>query len=150
MAPCRTCGSRPHDVSPVIQRGGERGDGARDAQPRWPGARPRGGGGTSDDHAGRHAGGAAGAGGAGQAERGHARRAVPPAPGGRPAAAACRRRRARRSAAVTAHAVGVLDTNAIALLGRLHPEDLPATPVIIVVTLAELSVGPLTAGDPAE
>lgn len=51
---------------------------------------------------------------------------------------------------MTAHAVGVLDTNAIALLGRLHPTDLPATPVITAVTLAELSVGPLTTDDPAE
>lgn len=39
---------------------------------------------------------------------------------------------------MTAHAVGLLDTNAIVLLERLEPDDLP---VITAVTLAELSVG---------
>lgn len=51
---------------------------------------------------------------------------------------------------MTAHPVGVLDTNIIVLLGRLHAEDLPAEPVITAVTLAELSVGPLVTDDPAE
>jgi tRNA(fMet)-specific endonuclease VapC len=51
---------------------------------------------------------------------------------------------------VTPHAVGVLDTNVIVLLGRLDPEDLPDEPVITAVTLAELSVGPLVTDDPAE
>lgn len=51
---------------------------------------------------------------------------------------------------MTAHPVGVLDTNAVVLLGRLHAEDLPAEPVITAVTLAELSVGPLVTDDPVE
>jgi tRNA(fMet)-specific endonuclease VapC len=46
--------------------------------------------------------------------------------------------------------VGVLDTNAIVLLDRLHPEDLPAEPMITVITLAELSVGPLITDDAVE
>lgn len=46
--------------------------------------------------------------------------------------------------------MGVLDTNAIILLGRLQADDLPAEPVITAVTLAELSVGPLVTDDPAE
>lgn len=46
--------------------------------------------------------------------------------------------------------MGVLDTNAVILLDRLHSDDLPAEPVITVITLAELSVGPLVAGDPGE
>lgn len=46
--------------------------------------------------------------------------------------------------------VGVLDTNAVVLLERLDPADLPAEPVITAITLAELSVGPLVARDPAE
>ncbi len=40
-------------------------------------------------------------------------------------------------------AAGILDTNAVILLERLNPSDLPAEPVITAVTLAELSVGPL-------
>lgn len=51
---------------------------------------------------------------------------------------------------MTPHRVGVLDTNAIVLLERLHPDDLPVEPVITVITLAELSVGPLVTDDPAE
>ncbi len=45
---------------------------------------------------------------------------------------------------------GVLDTNAVILLGRLNPTDLPDAPVISAVTLAELSVGPLVATDDHE
>lgn len=45
---------------------------------------------------------------------------------------------------------GVLDTNTLVLLTRLDPEALPAEPVITVVTLAELSVGPLVTDDPEE
>ena len=44
---------------------------------------------------------------------------------------------------MTRHAVGLLDTNAVVLLERLRPEELPDEPVITAVTLAELSVGPL-------
>ena len=46
--------------------------------------------------------------------------------------------------------LGVLDTNAVILLGRLDPEHLPTHPLISVVTLAELSVGPLVTDDPVE
>lgn len=45
---------------------------------------------------------------------------------------------------------GVLDTNVVILLGGLDAILLPAQPTITTVTLAELSVGPLTAADPAE
>jgi len=51
---------------------------------------------------------------------------------------------------VTVHPVGVVDTNIVVLLGRLNVEDLPEEPLITTVTLAELSVGPLVADDPAE
>jgi tRNA(fMet)-specific endonuclease VapC len=51
---------------------------------------------------------------------------------------------------MTAHPVGILDTNAVVLLDRLHPDDLPDEPVITAITLAELSVGPLVAADPGE
>lgn len=51
---------------------------------------------------------------------------------------------------MTAHTVGVLDTDAVVLLDRLRPEDLPSEPVITAVTLAELSVGPLVTDDAAE
>lgn len=51
---------------------------------------------------------------------------------------------------MTAHSVGVLDTNIVVLLGRLRPEDLPAEPVITAITLAELSFGPLATDDPPE
>jgi predicted nucleic acid-binding protein len=47
-------------------------------------------------------------------------------------------------------AVGVLDTNAVILLERLDPADLPTEPVITAITLAELSVGPLVAVDDHE
>lgn len=50
---------------------------------------------------------------------------------------------------VTATA-GVLDTNALILVARLHQDDLPAEPLITAVTLAELSVGPLVATDDRE
>ncbi len=46
---------------------------------------------------------------------------------------------------MTADPVGVLDTSTLILIDRLHPEELPAEPVITAVTLAELSVGPLVA-----
>ena len=49
-----------------------------------------------------------------------------------------------------ANRVGVLDTSAVVLLGRLGPAELPAEPVITAITLAELSVGPLATQDPAE
>jgi tRNA(fMet)-specific endonuclease VapC len=42
-------------------------------------------------------------------------------------------------------ATGILDTNAVINLERLQPEHLPLKPLITAVTLAELSVGPLTA-----
>jgi predicted nucleic acid-binding protein len=42
------------------------------------------------------------------------------------------------------HEIGILDTNAIINLGRLSPNHLPLRPQITTVTLAELSVGPLT------
>ena len=44
---------------------------------------------------------------------------------------------------------GVLDTNTVVLLGRLDAGRLPVEPLITAVTLAELSVGPLVADDPA-
>ena len=47
-------------------------------------------------------------------------------------------------------AAGILDTNTLILLERLDPGDLPAEPVISAITLAELSVGPLVAGDDRE
>ncbi len=40
---------------------------------------------------------------------------------------------------------GLLDTNAVILLGDLDPTALPAEPLISTITLAELSVGPLVA-----
>ena len=49
------------------------------------------------------------------------------------------------------HARGVLDTNAV--IGLPHIADpglLPAEPTITTITLAELSVGPLTASDERE
>jgi len=45
---------------------------------------------------------------------------------------------------------GVLDTNAVILLDRLAPEALPGEPVVTAITLAELSVGPLTTDDVAK
>ncbi len=40
---------------------------------------------------------------------------------------------------------GILDTNAVINLERLGSEHLPLQPLITTITLAELSVGPLTA-----
>jgi len=51
---------------------------------------------------------------------------------------------------LTTHAVGLIDTNIVVLLGRLRAQDLPGEPVISVITLAELSVGPLVTDDPTE
>lgn len=45
---------------------------------------------------------------------------------------------------------GVLDTSALISLADLDPDSLPREPVITAITLAELSVGPLVAADPAE
>ncbi len=45
---------------------------------------------------------------------------------------------------------GVLDTDTVILLERLARGDLPDEPFITAVTLAELSVGPLVAGDEVE
>ena len=42
-------------------------------------------------------------------------------------------------------AAGILDTNAVILIERFDPDDLPTEPVISAITLAELSVGPLVA-----
>lgn len=50
---------------------------------------------------------------------------------------------------MTGHRVGLLDTNVVVLLERLGEDDLPEVPRISTVTLAELSVGPLLADDPA-
>jgi tRNA(fMet)-specific endonuclease VapC len=48
-------------------------------------------------------------------------------------------------------AEGVLDTSTLILLGRITNGDLlPSEPLITVVTLAELSVGPLVATDDVE
>lgn len=51
---------------------------------------------------------------------------------------------------MTSHPVGVLDTNAVVLMGRLDARHLPEEPVITAVTLAELSVGPLVTDDLSE
>jgi tRNA(fMet)-specific endonuclease VapC len=48
------------------------------------------------------------------------------------------------------HERGILDTNAVIHLTRLTPEDLPRKPLTTTVTMAELSVGPLTASSDAE
>lgn len=46
---------------------------------------------------------------------------------------------------------GILDTNTVILLSRLEdPEVLPEDPAVTAITLAELSVGPIVARDPAE
>lgn len=45
---------------------------------------------------------------------------------------------------------GILDTNAVILLDQLESKHLPREPVISAITLAELTVGPLVADDPAE
>lgn len=48
-------------------------------------------------------------------------------------------------------AEGVLDTSTLILLGRITNGDLlPSEPLITVVTLTELSVGPLVAADDVE
>jgi tRNA(fMet)-specific endonuclease VapC len=51
---------------------------------------------------------------------------------------------------VTADVVGVLDTSTLVLIDRIDREALPRQSVITAITLAELSVGPLTASDPGE
>lgn len=53
-------------------------------------------------------------------------------------------------AAAPQSAVGLIDTNTVILLAKLDPDDLPQTPLISAVTLAELSVGPLVATDELE
>lgn len=45
---------------------------------------------------------------------------------------------------------GMLDTSVVIALPTLDPADLPVTPLISTVTLAELSVGPLVALEDAE
>lgn len=46
---------------------------------------------------------------------------------------------------------GILDTNTVILLDRLHDASaLPVHPVITSITLAELSVGPLVTDDPQQ
>lgn len=51
---------------------------------------------------------------------------------------------------MTGAAVGILDTSTLILIDRLEVSDLPKEPVVTVITLAELSVGPLVAADEAE
>jgi predicted nucleic acid-binding protein len=49
------------------------------------------------------------------------------------------------------HEQGILDTSTVVLLSRLDdPGQLPAVPVITIITLAELSVGPLVTDDASE
>ncbi len=45
---------------------------------------------------------------------------------------------------------GLLDTSVVVALGQVTAEQLPDEPLIGAVTLAELSLGPLVASDPAE
>lgn len=45
---------------------------------------------------------------------------------------------------------GILDTSTVILLEHLETGDLPGEPLITAVSLAELSVGPLVAGDDIE
>lgn len=45
---------------------------------------------------------------------------------------------------------GLLDTSVVVALGAVDVEQLPEEPVISAITLAELSLGPLVATDPAE
>jgi predicted nucleic acid-binding protein len=46
---------------------------------------------------------------------------------------------------------GVLDTNTVILIGRVHDSSaLPQEPVVTTITVAELSVGPLVTRDEAE
>lgn len=65
----------------------------------------------------------------------------------RPRSATSRHRRRRRSGAVTAATTrGLLDTSTLILLGDIEDTTtLPDEPFISVVTLAELTVGPLVA-----
>lgn len=52
---------------------------------------------------------------------------------------------------MTRRSEGLLDTSTVILLSRLsNLEQLPVAPAISSITLAELSVGPLVAGDAAE
>jgi tRNA(fMet)-specific endonuclease VapC len=51
---------------------------------------------------------------------------------------------------VTVHPRGVLDTSVIVALEHHRAEDLPDTPLVTAITLAELSAGPLLTDDPAE
>lgn len=47
---------------------------------------------------------------------------------------------------MTRAAVGILDTNVVILLGRIHDATaLPELPLITAITLAEIGVGPLVA-----
>lgn len=49
------------------------------------------------------------------------------------------------------HPVGILDTSAVISLSALRdPNQLPKTPLITTITLAELSVGPLATEDQQE
>jgi len=48
------------------------------------------------------------------------------------------------------HDRGILDTSAVIRLGEVDPQRLPIESVITTVTLAELTVGPLVAVDPAD
>lgn len=45
---------------------------------------------------------------------------------------------------------GIIDTSTLILMVRLDPDDLPSTPLISAITLAELSVGPLVATEDLE
>lgn len=51
---------------------------------------------------------------------------------------------------MSTRAVGVLDTSTLVIIDRLDPDDLPDESLITAVTLAELSAGPLVAGDDEE
>lgn len=51
---------------------------------------------------------------------------------------------------MTVHAVGLLDTSVVILLGHVESTALPVEPLISAVTLAELSVGPLVASSDLE
>jgi predicted nucleic acid-binding protein len=56
-----------------------------------------------------------------------------------------------REAATPARSKGILDTSAIISLRRIEDAgSLPAEPLMTAITLAELSVGPLVAGDERE
>ncbi len=52
---------------------------------------------------------------------------------------------------VTGADIGILDTSTLILLERIvDSSSLPRQPIITAITLAELSVGPLVAGDAIE